>query len=90
MMARFRCLNCGGEYEQQSPDGVPYYHVCPPLSEPEIEAGVDRSEPRNENVRGGDAEDAHDCLSEGLGRQAVSEAVSAPEESVEPEESEGE
>jgi hypothetical protein len=26
-----RCKTCRGEYEPLGPDGMPYYHACPPL-----------------------------------------------------------
>ena len=29
---RFRCNECRGEYDDASPDGVPYAHVCPPIT----------------------------------------------------------
>lgn len=27
-----RCKACGGVYDQLGSDGVPYYHVCPPIT----------------------------------------------------------
>lgn len=27
-----RCLSCGGTYDPISADGVPYFHVCPPIT----------------------------------------------------------
>lgn len=29
-MTRFRCLSCGGEYNDVSEDGVRYFHACSP------------------------------------------------------------
>jgi hypothetical protein len=30
-MSRWRCNTCGGEYEDVTPDGYLYFHVCPPI-----------------------------------------------------------
>lgn len=35
-----QCLTCGGTYAPILPDGMQYFHVCPPLSVPELEAAV--------------------------------------------------
>lgn len=35
-----QCLSCGGRYEPIGADGVPYAHVCPPLSAFELDAAV--------------------------------------------------
>jgi hypothetical protein len=35
------CLTCGGRYEPLLPDGLQYFHACPPLAVHEIEAGLD-------------------------------------------------
>jgi hypothetical protein len=56
-----RCKSCGGRYEEQSREGVLYFHACPPLSVAEspgpaeqkrIEAGetLERVGKRDENV----------------------------------------
>lgn len=37
---RLRCNACGGEYDDVLPDGMQYFHVCPPLSVGELEAAV--------------------------------------------------
>jgi len=34
------CQSCGGRYEPIQPDGMEYYHRCPPLSAAELEAAV--------------------------------------------------
>ena len=31
-MSRFRCNTCRGEYDDVSPRGTPYFHVCPPVT----------------------------------------------------------
>lgn len=28
---RKRCLSCGGEYDDTMPDGLAYFHACPPI-----------------------------------------------------------
>jgi hypothetical protein len=30
-MSRWKCNTCGGEYEDVTPDGYLYFHVCPPV-----------------------------------------------------------
>jgi hypothetical protein len=35
-----KCLSCGGVYNPVGPDGLAYYHVCPPLSAAELRAAV--------------------------------------------------
>lgn len=35
---RFACNSCNGEYSETSRDGLTYFHVCAPLSGPELEA----------------------------------------------------
>lgn len=39
-MARVQCVTCGGVYDTVLPDGYEYYHVCPPLSAPELAQAV--------------------------------------------------
>lgn len=39
-MAFLRCKTCGGEYEDLGPDGMAYYHVCPPLSVSEMKDAI--------------------------------------------------
>ncbi len=29
-MSRFTCTQCGGTFTDPQPDGMAYYHVCPP------------------------------------------------------------
>lgn len=29
-MAKFKCVACGGTYDDVLPDGMAYYHACPP------------------------------------------------------------
>jgi hypothetical protein len=36
-----QCKACGGVYESMLPDGMEYYHVCPPLSGAALAAAVD-------------------------------------------------
>lgn len=31
-MSRYRCNSCQGEYDDVSASGVPYFHVCPPVT----------------------------------------------------------
>jgi hypothetical protein len=31
-MSRYRCNTCQGEYEDVGPDGMAYFHVCPPVT----------------------------------------------------------
>lgn len=38
---RLECLTCRGTYDDVLPDGSQYFHVCPPLSLPELQAAVD-------------------------------------------------
>lgn len=35
-----KCNACGGVYEPLQADGLQYFHVCPPLSAPELAAKV--------------------------------------------------
>jgi len=35
-----KCNACGGTYQPVQPDGTQYFHVCPPLSAPELAAKV--------------------------------------------------
>jgi hypothetical protein len=39
-MARLQCTACGGIYADILPDGLRYFHVCPPLSVVELTAAV--------------------------------------------------
>lgn len=34
-MSHWRCKSCKGEYTDPLPDGTRYFHVCPPLVDPE-------------------------------------------------------
>ncbi len=34
MSPRFRCNTCLGSYHDTLPDGMDYYHACPPLAMP--------------------------------------------------------
>lgn len=36
-----KCQSCGGIYEPVLSDGMQYFHACPPLSAPELQAAVD-------------------------------------------------
>lgn len=36
-----KCNTCGGTYEPVLPDGMEYYHACPPLAGHEITAGLE-------------------------------------------------
>jgi len=38
---RLECLTCHGTYDDILPDGMRYFHVCPPLSEPELAKAVE-------------------------------------------------
>jgi len=49
-MARFRCLTCGGEYDDVSPDGVRYYHTCPPITDPDTGRTTELEDKRDENI----------------------------------------
>jgi len=35
-----KCNACGGTYQALQADGAQYFHVCPPLSAPELAAAV--------------------------------------------------
>lgn len=37
---RVECLSCGGTYDDVLPDGMQYFHVCPPLGRVELQAAV--------------------------------------------------
>ena len=37
-MNQWQCQACGGVYTDLLPDGLRYFHVCPPLSRPELAA----------------------------------------------------
>ena len=39
-MATLQCRSCGGKYVDVLPDGMRYFHHCPPLSAPELAAAV--------------------------------------------------
>jgi len=39
-MARVQCNTCGGVYDEILPDGLRYFHACPPLSAVELEQAV--------------------------------------------------
>ena len=48
-----QCNTCGGTYEPVQADGMRYFHVCPPLSAPELQAAVDAGKvelPKGETV----------------------------------------
>jgi hypothetical protein len=34
------CQSCGGRYDPIGPDGLQYFHRCPPLSAPELAKAV--------------------------------------------------
>lgn len=36
---RYRCNACLGEYDDVSPDGVPYAHTCPAVTEARVKRG---------------------------------------------------
>jgi len=69
MTARFRCVTCGGEYDDESADGVPYYHACPP--EPLDAEGTrwrERPNKRDENPPRDQGPGGGRPRAEGLGR----------------------
>jgi hypothetical protein len=37
---RLQCLACGGTYDDVLPDGLQYFHACPPLAFHELQAAV--------------------------------------------------
>lgn len=37
-MAEFQCKACGGIYIDPQPDGTRYFHVCPPVPNPDYDA----------------------------------------------------
>lgn len=43
-MARYRCNTCGGVYSDVLPDGLRYYHRCPPLRRLVVERAGGRLE----------------------------------------------
>lgn len=48
-----KCNSCGGTYEPVLADGMQYFHACPPLSAPELQAAVDAGDvelPKGETV----------------------------------------
>lgn len=52
-MSRWRCNSCGGTYSDVLPDGILYFHACPP---DRVGAGGERipiANPRDENIRPG-------------------------------------
>lgn len=45
-MAKRRCKSCLGEYDDIGPDGVRYFHACPPLTRVHVErAAVEQDVP---------------------------------------------
>lgn len=40
-MTKWKCLSCGGTYDDETDDGGTYFHVCP----------ENVSNPRNENMK---------------------------------------
>ena len=39
-MARVQCTTCGGVYDELLPDGLRYFHACPPLSAAQLAQAV--------------------------------------------------
>lgn len=37
---RLECKCCGGVYDDVQPDGLRYFHVCPPLTRAELDQAV--------------------------------------------------
>ncbi len=35
-----QCTTCGGTYAEVQPDGMQYFHRCPPLSQAEVAAAI--------------------------------------------------
>jgi len=49
-MSRWRCLSCEGEYDDIFPDGLRYFHACPPLEDPITLERRERDDRRDENI----------------------------------------
>lgn len=45
-----QCQTCGGVYATESPEGVPYYHACPPLHDAKTLTTAARPNARDEKV----------------------------------------
>lgn len=86
-----RCRACGGTYQQTDGEGFTYFHVCPPLSAPELVAlvagldtataetftNVERPGHRDENVSINGNGDVV-LISEGAGADDVADTKPAP------------
>lgn len=53
-MATLRCKSCGGEYQDVSPDGLRYFHVCPPLEICHVDRAGALSDVERKDVQPGD------------------------------------
>jgi len=49
-MAVYRCNSCLGVYRELLPDGMLYFHACPPIVDPSTGEVRDREDPRDENI----------------------------------------
>lgn len=48
-MIKYKCITCGGEYNDTGNDGLAYYHACP-LERIEEDKYNEYTEKRNENA----------------------------------------
>jgi hypothetical protein len=49
-MATKECLSCGGIYEETMPDGLRYFHACPPIRKLAIRLADGKTELRDGRV----------------------------------------
>ncbi len=72
-MSRWECLSCGGVYEDVLPDGMLYFHACPPTRAHPTDSNrtIPIPKRRNENVIGGEGEDRRNIRAKGKGRKGI-------------------
>lgn len=77
MSELYQCLSCGGVYQPIQPDGMLYFHACPPLTTADPTRIMERPDKRDENLAPGGTPELACIKAEGRGRTPYVEAPPA-------------
>lgn len=71
-MRKLQCNTCGGTYADTEPDGMLYFHACPPQSFDPTGKAIPFANPRNENILTDEKGTVLGIVSVGLGVTVLS------------------
>jgi hypothetical protein len=71
----WRCISCGGTYNDTLPDGLIYMHVCPPQIRDDSGRLISNRSPRNENVASNRPNFVTGIVSEGEGTKCTTDTI---------------